>query len=179
LVFLGDAVEHLQQHDTWGLVVQDTDGAQRVPVAADHDANSNNEKKQMRSSILIFSLLFSAAAQAQMTIDYEWLREHKCSSKSPALNIAGIPAGATKLTATLIDNDVPSYPHGGGSVAITNADTFTIETGALSNYKGPCPPNFSSFGHDYSWTIRAFDTSGKELASSVNTKTFSSSKVPK
>ena len=84
----------------------------------------------------------------QKPLDF-WFREHKCSSKSSALNVARIPVGTTQLTATLIDNDVQSYPHGGDPVQITNTENFTIEQGAFNNYTGPCPPNFSSFGHDY------------------------------
>lgn len=114
-----------------------------------------------------------------MAVDFEWLREHQCSAKSPAIVVVGIPAGATRLAANMVDNDMPSYLHGGGSVEIASANEVKIEPGALKDYKGPCPPNFSNFGHDYSWTVKALDSSGKILATAIQTKTFSSAKVPK
>ncbi len=134
----------------------------------------------MRSSLVIFPLFFAAtAAQAQMTADFEWLREHQCSAKSPVITVAGIPAGAIKLSASMIDNDMQTFNHGGGSVDIANASEFKIESGALKDYRGPCPPNFYSFGHDYNWTIQAHDSTGSVLATATQTKTFSSKKVPK
>lgn len=133
----------------------------------------------MRLCLLISSLSFSAAANAQMIVDFEWRKEHQCSSTSPAFAITAIPGGATKLALNMVDNDMPSYLHGGGSVEIANRQEFKIEPGELKSYKGPCPPNFSSFGHDYSWTVKALDSSGNVLATAVQTKTFSSAKVPK
>lgn len=79
----------------------------------------------------------------------------------------------------MVDNDMPSYAHGGGVVDIASVTEFGIEPGALKDYKGPCPPNFRSFGHDYSWTLKALDSSGTVLATAVQTKTFSSAKVVK
>ena len=133
----------------------------------------------MRNCLISFPLFFVAAANAQMSIDFEWRREHQCSSKSPAFVVTAIPASATKLAVNMVDNDMPNYPHGGGFVEIANMQEFKIEPGDLKSYNGPCPPNFSSFGHDYSWTVKALDSSGNVLATAVQTKTFSSTKVPK
>lgn len=134
----------------------------------------------MRSYIFVLPLIFSAAAsQAQMSVDFEWLREHQCSTKSPAFAVAAIPVGVTKLALNMVDNDMSSYIHGGGFIEIEGVQELKIESGALKDYKGPCPPNFSSFGHDYSWTVKALDSSGKVLATADQTKTFSSAKVPK
>jgi phosphatidylethanolamine-binding protein (PEBP) family uncharacterized protein len=114
-----------------------------------------------------------------MAVDVEWLREHECSAKSPAMAVTGIPSGATRLIANMVDNDMPSYAHGGGAVDTGNVINFNIEPGSMKDYKGPCPPNFGSFGHDYNWTVKAVDSSGRVLATAVQTKTFSASKVPK
>lgn len=134
----------------------------------------------MRRIALTVALITASVAQAQMTVNFEWAREHRCSKSSPSLSISGIPAGATALTVKLIDNDMSSWNHGGGKVTITNVPEFAIETGALKDgYNGPCPPNFSSFGHDYQFVVRALDASGNELAQTAQTRTFSAAKVPK
>ena len=44
-------------------------------------------------------------------------------------------------------------------------------------YKGPCPPNFNSFGHDYEFTVTASDGSNNVLAKAGKKKTFSSKEV--
>ena len=120
----------------------------------------------------------SSFAQTALSVDWDWKRSHQCSPKSPAIMVSGIPAGAKSLSVTMVDHDMRSFDHGGGSVSIAGEPTFTIPEGALQNYRGPCPPNFSSFGHDYEFAIRAFDADGKtELAKGSKVKTFSANAV--
>lgn len=116
-------------------------------------------------------------AQA-LTVDWDWKTDHKCNTKSPEIRVSGIPEGVKKLDVTMVDQDMTSYDHGGGSVQVTGGATFTIPEGALKNYKGPCPPNFSSFGHDYAFNVRALGADEKtELAKGNKVKTFSASAV--
>ena len=114
-----------------------------------------------------------------MAVDFEWRLEHRCSNISPVLIVSDLPAGTTKLAVKMVDNDMTSFMHGGGIVEGPNLPNLEIQSGALKNYKGPCPPNFSNFGHDYSWTVQALDTTDKVLATATKTKTFSSAKVLK
>ena len=133
----------------------------------------------LRLTLISGVLLFACHAHAQMAVDFEWRLEHRCSTASPALKISGAPPGTTKFLANMVDNDFTSFVHGGGTVDAPNSPDFEIPPGALKSYKGPCPPNFSNFGHDYVWTVQAVDSMGKLLASATKTKTFSSAKVPK
>ena len=132
-----------------------------------------------RLTLISIVFLFACNAQAQMAVDFEWRLEHRCSTVSPALTISGAPSGTTKFLANMVDNDFTTFVHGGGAVEASNPTDFEIPSGALKSYKGPCPPNFFNFGHDYIWTVQAVDSAGKVLAIATKTKTFSSAKVPK
>lgn len=134
----------------------------------------------MRNTLL-FALLATAIpsfAQSSLTIDWEWKAGHRCSPTSPAIVVTGIPKEAKSLEVTMIDLDVKSFDHGGGSVALTGEASITLPEGALKNYRGPCPPNYSNFGHDYEFTVKAVGQDGQtELARGKNTKTFSAKTV--
>ena len=130
----------------------------------------------MRKTLLIalFTATIPAFAQSSLNVDWEWKVSHKCSPTSPALVVSGIPNEANSLQVTMVDLDVRSFNHGGGSVALSGEASITIPEGALKNYRGPCPPNFSSFGHDYEFTVKAIAADGQtELARGSKTKTFS------
>ncbi len=131
----------------------------------------------MRKALFIALLATAPAfAQPSLTVDWEWKVSHKCSPVSPALVVTGIPSEAKSLQVTMVDLDATSFNHGGG-VAVHSGDaSVTITEGTLKDYKGPCPPNFASFGHDYQFTIRAIAADGQtELAHGSKTKTFSAS----
>ena len=130
----------------------------------------------------LFAALLTAAlpvfAQSGLTVDWEWKRAHQCSSTSPTIEVTGIPEGAKSLSVTLVDHDARHFDHGGGSMSLDGNSKVSIPEGALKNYKGPCPPNFNSFGHDYEFTVRAIAADGQsELARGSKTKTFSASAV--
>ena len=75
----------------------------------------------------------------------------------------------------MVDLNLTSFNHGGGSVAHDGVASITLPEGALKNYVGPCPPNFDSSGHDYQFTVKALAADGQsELARGSKTKTFSS-----
>ena len=131
--------------------------------------------------VFLLSTIFflGCNAHAQMAVDFEWKLEHRCSTVSPAFSISELPAGTNSLVAKMVDNDFTTFDHGGGSVEAASLFNSGIPAGALKRYRGPCPPNFSSFGHDYTWTFQAMDAAGKVLATATKTKTFSSAKVSK
>jgi phosphatidylethanolamine-binding protein (PEBP) family uncharacterized protein len=115
-----------------------------------------------------------AFAQTSLVVDWDWKLAHKCSSTSPALMVSGIPIEAKSLQVAMVDLDFTSFNHGGGSTPHNGEMSVTIPEGALKSYRGPCPPNFASFGHDYQFTVRALATDGQtEVASGSKTKTFS------
>lgn len=122
-------------------------------------------------------LAAATAVQAQaLDVQWDWKRAHKCSTSSPQIKVAGIPDGTRLLRVKLVDNDVPTYNHGGGEVP--HDGSGVIAEGALKSYNGPCPPNFGSFGHDYTFTVTAVGEDGKERAVGSGTKNFSARSVP-
>jgi phosphatidylethanolamine-binding protein (PEBP) family uncharacterized protein len=127
---------------------------------------------------LVFAtmLCVSAAAfgQSGLSLDWQWKKSHECSKVSPAFLVSGLPEGTKTIEIDMVDLDAPNYDHGGGSVPHAGGPTATIADGALKNYRGPCPPNFASFGHDYQFTVRALAADGKTvLEKASRTKTFS------
>jgi phosphatidylethanolamine-binding protein (PEBP) family uncharacterized protein len=136
----------------------------------------------MKTRIFLSSLLLAASfpvfAQATLTVDWDWKKSHECKPVSPAIKVTGIPADVRSLAVSMIDHDMRSYDHGGGSVAVSGEPSFTLPEGALQSYKGPCPPNFRSFGHDYEFIVRAIAADGKtELARGSKVKTFAASTI--
>jgi len=135
---------------------------------------------KIKKVAISISLLLSTSVLAQtvLTVDWEWKRSDQCSSASPRIEVTGIPSEAKFLSIALVDHDARHYNHGGGQIAHDGGSKVTIQEGALKNYKGPCPPNFSSFGHDYEFSVRALGADGQtELASGRKTKTFSANAV--
>ncbi len=106
-------------------------------------------------------ITFPSGALA-MSVKFSWAGYQACSSSSPAFVVSDVPAATTRLAFKMIDKNVPSYPHGGGTVPYDGARE--IPAGAFS-YKGPCPP--SGLQHTYEWTVRALDKNGKILGSAI------------
>lgn len=88
---------------------------------------------------------------ATIDVDYRWQEKHECSKISPQINVSGIPQEAVELKINMRDLDSPNYAHGGG--VIVYAGNNVIEEGALTNYKGPCPPTT----HRYVIKVTAID----------------------
>lgn len=136
----------------------------------------------MSAQTFAFAALLCVSAvafgQSDLSVDWEWKRAHQCSITSPALSVTGVPDGTKTLAVTMVDLDFTSYDHGGGSVPHAGGAAAAIDEGALKNYRGPCPPNFSGFGHDYEFSVRAMAADGKTvLAKGSRKKTFSASTV--
>lgn len=126
----------------------------------------------------IFAASSTVFAQSDLSVDWEWKRAHQCRPISPELSVSGIPSEATTLEISLVDRDYSAGKHGGGTIERSAGAENVIPEGALKSYKGPCPPNFHSFGHDYEFTVRAIAADGKtELARGTKTKTFSAKAV--
>lgn len=128
---------------------------------------------------LFLAALLTAAvpafAQSGLAVDWDWKASHRCNNTSPALNVSGIPDGTKTLAFQMNDLDFQNKDHGGGTVPHAGGATAAIPEGALTaRYLGPCPNNFTSFGHDYKITVRALAADGStELGSASKAKTFS------
>ncbi len=105
----------------------------------------------------------ATTAAAEFSISFEWGDIPDCRTGrpntvgSPAFTLKGVPEGTTSVHFTLKDTDVPSYDHGGGTVAVTSDGTLPF--GAFT-YKSPCPPGGV---HTYEWTATALK-GNKKLA---------------
>ncbi len=133
----------------------------------------------IKTLIAVSTLLLSSVSHSQtiFSVDWTWRSAHKCSPTSPALKVEGIPEGTKSLTVEMVDLDFRSFDHGGGFVAHDGKAATTIPEGALKNYRGPCPPNFSSFGHDYEFTVKAVGVDNATLSKASKTKAFSAKAV--
>lgn len=133
---------------------------------------------RMSFFVALISIATPSFAQSNLVINWEWKRVHQCSSTSPGIEVSGIPADTKAFSVSLVDHDARGFDHGGGHVMHDGSPNALIAEGALKNYRGPCPPNFQSFGHDYEFTVQAIAADGKTvLARGSKTKTFSASSV--
>jgi len=115
---------------------------------------------------LVLFMALSGTASAGMKASFEWGPTGKCfDSKSPPFKVSGVPAGTTKLSFLMKDLDATDFYHGGAKVDYTGQGD--IPYGAF-RYKGPCPPT----KHRYTFTVKALDAKGKELASASAVKSF-------
>ena len=75
----------------------------------------------------------------------------------------------------MVDLDNHRHDHGGGLLTRPEAYPveFKIEAGALDQYKGPCPENFTTLGHEYQFNVSALDSNNKTLASGSAKAPFS------
>ena len=116
-----------------------------------------------------------------LNVDFKWMLKHQCSKSSPELKVENIPKGTVELKINMIDHQRPNNNsfHGGGNLKNEAGfpATFTIAEGALQSYTGPCPPNFSSFGHDYEFFVVAVDKQNNEVGKGSKKKTFSAKEV--
>jgi phosphatidylethanolamine-binding protein (PEBP) family uncharacterized protein len=113
------------------------------------------------------ALVSLPSASLAMSVRFSWAGYQACSTNSPAFNVSDVPKGTARLAFKMVDKNVPSYPHGGGTVAYDGGRE--IPAGAFS-FKGPCPP--SGQRHTYEWTIRALDKGGKIVGSAIATAKF-------
>jgi phosphatidylethanolamine-binding protein (PEBP) family uncharacterized protein len=120
-----------------------------------------------RVLIAIAALAALPSAATAMSVKFSWAGYRACSSRPPAFSLSDVPAETARLAFKMVDKDVPTYPHGGGTVAY--AGKGEIPAGAFS-YKGPCPP--SGQQHSYEWTVQALDRDGKAIGSATAAEPF-------
>jgi phosphatidylethanolamine-binding protein (PEBP) family uncharacterized protein len=122
----------------------------------------------MKKYLLLSTLLLVPMAYAQSRLDvaFAWNISHRCSPVSPEIRLKDIPAGTTTLRIKMIDLDQKDDDHGGGDISQSEpfGSSFTIASGALKAYKGPCPENFTTLGHEYQFSVTALGAEDKPLA---------------
>ncbi len=126
-------------------------------------------------SALLVGLTGSVSAQANLQVDFRWLMSNHCNNTSPALKLKNIPPGTTSLLIQMIDLDNNNHDHGGGELVKPEGfpAEFLVIAGSLDKYKGPCPENFTTLGHEYQFNVSALNADNKTLASASAKAPFS------
>ncbi len=107
-------------------------------------------------------LIMSTASASAFSMSFRW-----CGLGSPVFTLSGIPKGTTALQFHMIDLQVPSYNHGGGTVPYKGQST--VACGALGNYTPPSPPSGS---HSYQITVTALGAGNGNLGTATFTRQF-------
>ncbi|MEY9401986.1 phosphatidylethanolamine-binding protein (PEBP) family uncharacterized protein [Bradyrhizobium japonicum] len=119
----------------------------------------------MRVQLTVFAaaiLALSTAKASAFSMNFRW-----CGLSSPVFSVSGVPKGTTTLQFHMVDLQVPSYNHGGGSVPYKGQST--VACGALNNYSPPSPPSGS---HSYQITVTAFGPGNSNLGAANFTREF-------
>jgi phosphatidylethanolamine-binding protein (PEBP) family uncharacterized protein len=93
-----------------------------------------------------------------ISLHFSWAGIPACNSISPAFELGGVPADTTHLRFMMTDLNVPTFHHGGSTIAYAGD---AVSRGAIA-YTGPCPPRGER--HKYRWTVQALDETGRVLA---------------
>ena len=93
-----------------------------------------------------------------LSVSFSWVGIPACASISPAFDLKGVPVGTKRLSFTMTDLNVPTFHHGGSTIAY---DGDAVSRGSI-NYIGPCPPHGEH--HNYRWVVQALSAGGKVLA---------------
>ncbi len=122
-------------------------------------------RNKLVSTIVALTLLtpVTTVYAQNFSMSFSWGNLKKCTNghprsvPNPKFNLSGVPKGTVKLKFKMVDRNMRSYNHGGGTVKYSGKGP--IASGAFK-YKSPCPPNGR---HSYEWTATAYDKSGKKL----------------
>lgn len=113
--------------------------------------------------VLAGLILASAGGEASaFTASFRW-----CSG-SPAFTLNAVPKGTQTLKFNMVDQQAPSYRHGGGTVKYTGQRS--VACGELSSFVGPSPPPPQV--HTYEFTIQAVGSDGSVLGTAKARRKF-------
>ncbi len=108
-------------------------------------------------SILALAAAVVPTVANAMSVRFSWAGIPACASISPAFDLSGVPVGTKRLSFTMTDLNVPTFHHGGSTIAY---DGDAVNRGRI-RYIGPCPPRGER--HNYRWVVQALDAAGKVL----------------
>jgi phosphatidylethanolamine-binding protein (PEBP) family uncharacterized protein len=123
-------------------------------------------KPALLAAMAALTMLVMPARASAFTARFSWAGIAACEKISPAFALSAVPAGTKRLRFNMTDLDVPTFHHGGSTIAYAGD---AVKQGAIS-YIGPCPPGGQR--HRYRWTIDAVDAAGKVLGTATVTQTF-------
>ena len=105
-------------------------------------------------------------SHSTMSVRFSWLGIPACTQISPPFQLSDVPEGTDRLTFNMTDRQVPTFHHGGSTIAYSGD---AVKRGAI-RYTGPCPPGGQR--HRYQWTVEALDAQGRVLSRASATETF-------
>jgi hypothetical protein len=133
-----------------------------------------NNYKALLLSISILSILplYGCAGKVSpnavnFEVNTNWTATSRCSSTSPEIKVTSIPPSTEKLKVSLVDLNMMSYNHGGGTFMYDGSNIIPL--GALNSFNGPCPP---SGQHEYRITVKAVDSSGMTIGFGSDTQSL-------
>ncbi len=110
-----------------------------------------------------FALLLTTSGAFAFSASFAW-----CSG-SPSFTLTDVPHGTTRLQFAMTDLNVPSFRHGGGTVAYSGQTA--VPCGAFSSgFTGPSPPPGQV--HIYQFSINALGSNGAVLATTTTRRKF-------
>ena len=76
-----------------------------------------------------------------MSLSFSWTGVARCSSNPPPFTLSDVPPGTSRLAFNMVDLNLPSYPHGGGTIPYQGnsqiaAGSFSIKVLAHPNVSG-------------------------------------------
>jgi phosphatidylethanolamine-binding protein (PEBP) family uncharacterized protein len=118
------------------------------------------------SAIVLIGVVALPARAETFALKFSWAGIAACQATSPAFELSDVPPGTKRVRFSMTDLDVPSFKHGGSTIAY---ESNAVKRGAIT-YVGPCPP--AGQRHQYRWTVDALDPLGKVLGSASATAAF-------
>ena len=106
-----------------------------------------------------FALFLTASGALAFSTSFAW-----CSG-SPSVALTDVPQGTVRLQFAMTDLNVPSFHHGGGTVAYRGQPP--VPCGAFT---GPSPPPGQV--HTYQFRIKALGPNGAVLATTTARRKF-------
>ena len=114
-------------------------------------------------SVAGFALLLTTSGAFAFSASFAW-----CSG-SPSFTLTDVPQGTARLQFAMTDLNVPSFHHGGGTVAYSGQ--AAVPCGAFSSgFTGPSPPPGQV--HTYQFSIKALGPNGAVLATTTTRRKF-------
>ncbi len=113
--------------------------------------------------VAAFALLLTMSGALAFSATFAW-----CTG-SPSFTLTDVPPGTAKLQFAMTDLNVPSFHHGGGTVAYRGQ--AAVPCGAFSSgFTGPSPP--PGRVHTYQFSIKALGSNGAVLATTTTRRKF-------
>jgi len=130
--------------------------------------NRSRKMKKMRAKLSLLCLtvfLNQSSYAADFGVKFSWC------DYSAQFNLTNVPKGTQKLKFRMVDLDVPSFNHGGGTINYTNQKQ--IDCGVISASSGGyTPPSPPSGAHTYEWSVYALDKDEKEIGVAKTSRKF-------